>query len=101
MKLRKILTLALSAVMATGLLTSVSFGQTGTGQQWDVSKSKTATQLDKDFISDVTLSLPAAEEQLVSDVVLVLDKSTSAALEEQALAMLRELKGQVLSLIHI
>ena len=87
MKLRKILTLALSAVMATGLLTSVSFGQTGTGQQWDVSKSKTATQLDKDFISDVTLSLPAAEEQLVSDVVLVLDKSTSAALEEQALAM--------------
>lgn len=95
MKLRKILTLALSAVMATGLLTSVSFGQTGTGQQWDVSKSKTATQLDKDFISDVTLSLPAAEEQLVSDVVLVLDKSTSAALEEQALAMLRELKGQV------
>ena len=64
------------------------------GQQWDVSKSKTATQLDKDFISDVTLSLPAAEEQLVSDVVLVLDKSTSAALEEQALAMLRELKGR-------
>ena len=37
MKLRKILTLALSAVMATGLLTSVSFGQTGTGQHWEVS----------------------------------------------------------------
>ena len=43
---------------------------------WDVPKSKTATQLDTNtWTSDVTLSLPSAEENLASDVVFVLDKS--------------------------
>lgn len=63
--------------------------------EWETSKSKTATNLDSDFESQVTLSLPAAEEQLVSDVVFVLDKSTSAALEDQALKMLEDLKNQL------
>lgn len=62
---------------------------------WDVSKSKTATNLDENFESDVTLSLPSAEAQLASDVVFVLDKSTSASLEEQALKMLKELQAQI------
>lgn len=62
---------------------------------WGVSKSKTATNLDENFESKVTLSLPSAEEQLVSDIVFVLDKSTSAALEDQALAMLQQLKNQI------
>lgn len=62
---------------------------------WDKSKSKTATNLDTNYESQVTLSLPSAEEELDSDVVFVLDKSTSAALEEQALAMLSELKDQI------
>lgn len=65
------------------------------GGDWDVSKSKTATNLDENFESDVTLSLPSAEAQLASDVVFVLDKSTSAALEEQALEMLKNLQAQV------
>lgn len=43
----------------------------------------------------MTLSLPAAEEKLVSDVVFVLDKSTSPSLEDQALQMLSDLKEQV------
>lgn len=46
---------------------------------WDVSRSKTAENLvkqnDGSYTSDVTLSLPSAQEQLVSDVVFVLDKS--------------------------
>ena len=62
---------------------------------WDTSKSKTATNLDSNFESDVTLSLPAAEEQLVSDVVFVLDKSTSTSLEDDALSMLDALQGQI------
>lgn len=62
---------------------------------WDVSKSKTATNLDENFESDVTLSLPSAEAQLASDVVFVLDKSKSASLEEQALEMLKELQAQI------
>lgn len=65
------------------------------GGDWDVSKSKTATNLDENFESDVTLSLPSAEAQLASDVVFVLDKSTSASLEEQALKMLKELQAQI------
>lgn len=62
---------------------------------WDVSKSKTATNLDENFESDVTLSLPSAETQLASDVVFVLDKSTSAELEDQALEMLKNLQAQI------
>ena len=63
--------------------------------EWDVSRSKTATKLDTNtWTSNVTLSLPSAEEALASDVVFVLDKSTSAEMEEQALDMLTELKKQ-------
>ena len=60
--------------------------------EWDHSKNKTATEFDKDFNSRVTLSLPSAEKELVSDVVFVLDKSTSATVENQALGMLKQLK---------
>ena len=59
------------------------------------SKSKAATNLNSRYQSDVTLSLPAQQETLISDVVFVLDKSTSAALEEQALAMLETLRTQI------
>lgn len=60
--------------------------------EWDHSKDKTATELDNNFNSRVTLSLPSAEKELVSDVVFVLDKSTSATVENQALGMLKQLK---------
>ena len=66
---------------------------------WETAKSKTATNLEKDaagdYTSRVTLSLPSAEERLVSDVVLVLDKSSSADVEDQALAMLESLKNRL------
>ena len=42
---------------------------------WDVSRSKKATNLDSNYESKVTLSLPSAEENLATDVVLVLDAS--------------------------
>ena len=62
---------------------------------WQISKSKKATNLDENFESQVTLSLPSAEERLENDIVFVLDKSTSAQLENEALEMLRELQAQV------
>ena len=63
--------------------------------EWNVSRSKTATALDTStWTSNVTLSLPSAEEKLASDVVFVLDKSTSTKLEDQALGMLNKLKEQ-------
>ena len=61
----------------------------------NVSRSKTATVLDKDYRSTVTLSLPSAEEKLASDVVFVLDKSTSAKLEGEALKLLTDLMNEV------
>ena len=69
-----------------------------TKQDWNIIVSKTATELKKDakgdYKTDVTLSVPGVEESLATDVVFVLDKSTSAALEEKAIAMLDELKAQ-------
>ena len=66
---------------------------------WDVSRSKTAENLvkqnDGSYTSDVTLSLPSAQEQLVSDVVFVLDKSTSAEVETSMIGMLNGLNSQV------
>ena len=62
---------------------------------WETSKSKTATNLDKNYESQVTLSLPAKDEQLVSDVVFVLDKSTSTDIEAEALTMLDNLQKQI------
>ena len=66
--------------------------------EWNVSRSKTATALDTStWTSNVTLSLPSAEDALASDVVFVLDKSTSADLEGQALEMLTALKEKAAS----
>lgn len=62
---------------------------------WDISKSKTATNLDENFQSQITLSLPSAEEPLATDVVFVMDKSTSNATEEEIISMLGQLKEQV------
>lgn len=62
---------------------------------WTTSKSKTATNLDENYESEVTLSLPSAEVELVSDVVFVLDKSTSADLKDEAIKMLAKLNDQI------
>ena len=63
------------------------------------SKSKEATTLvkqsDGTYTSDVTLTLPSVEESPVYDVVFVLDKSASAELEREALAMLKQLQNQI------
>lgn len=64
--------------------------------EWDHSKDKTATELDNNFNSRVTLSLPSAEKELVSDVVFVLDKSSCEEdVTTEALAMLADLGASV------
>ena len=62
--------------------------------EWDISRSKVATALNENNESTVTLSLPSAEENLNSDVVFVLDGSSSAdtAVVQNSLALLNELK---------
>ncbi|HIS69967.1 MAG TPA: VWA domain-containing protein [Candidatus Gallacutalibacter stercoravium] len=88
---KKFLSLALCLLLALVIPAGV-FAQ---GIEWDVSKSKTATNLDDNYEANVTLSLPSAEEQLVTDVVFVLDKSTSTDIEQDALNMLQNLQTQV------
>ena len=86
----------LHALKAAHGIDPIDPGEPG-GGDWDVehSKSKTATPLDANYESDVTLSLPSAEEQLVSDVVFVLDKSTSTDVTNQINSMLEKLSAQV------
>lgn len=66
---------------------------------WDVSKSKIATKLDTNtWTSNVTLSLPSAEEALGSDIVFVLDKSScKKETAASAAQMLTALQSQVQS----
>lgn len=98
---RRVLAILLMAAMMITMLPSAMLANgtsettTDETQTWQISKSKTATNLDENYQSKVTLSLPAAQEQLESDVVFVLDKSTSAYIQEDALSMLAQLKEQV------
>lgn len=62
-----------------------------------VSKSKTATNLDANLETTVTLSFPSEEVSLDSDVVFVLDKSTSAQVYSEAVRMLDALKEQAIA----
>lgn len=61
----------------------------------ETSKSKSATNLDSNYETTVTLSFPSAQVSLDSDVVFVLDKSTSADVQNAALEMLKSLQGQL------
>ena len=98
---RRVLAILLMAAMLITMLPSAMLANgtnettTDETETWQISKSKTATNLDENYQSEVTLSLPAAQEQLESDVVFVLDKSTSAELEQQALSMLSDLNAQI------
>lgn len=66
-----------------------------TSQKWDHSKSKTATNLDNNYTSEVTLSLPSKEEQLTTEVCFVIDKSSFANTQGPALKLLGDLKDAV------
>lgn len=62
---------------------------------WKVSKD--ATNLDKNYESDVTLSIPSPQEDLSSDIVFVVDKSSSSTKEagEKGIELLNKLSESV------
>ena len=62
---------------------------------WSHSKSKTATNLDSKFNSTITLSVPSAEVPIATDVVFVLDKSTSVGVKNSISDMLSRLQGSI------
>ena len=77
---KRILACLLALVMLIGIMPVMAMAAEAEVEKpaafdWKVSKSKTATDLDADGSTRVTLSLPSAEETLTSDVVFVLDTS--------------------------
>lgn len=89
---------ALFAMIASIILT-VAFAtpaMAATADVWNVSKSKTATNLDENYESKVTLSLPSAEEELVSDIVFVMDESScSEPVKAEVAKMLDDLNASI------
>lgn len=97
---KKILALIAMAAMVMTMIPAVAFAgnnDNAPAAGLDISKSKEATQLEKKdgkYESTVTLSLPSAERELVTDIVFVLDKSTSAE-QETAVEMLQKLQNEI------
>ena len=98
---RRILAMLLTAAMLVTMFPAAMFAEptaetntVETTEPGPTSKSKTATELtlaeNGKYQSEVTLSLPAADEKLASDIVFVIDKSTSSKTEstEAGLEML-------------
>ena len=100
-KIRSLLVSLLCVMLLAGVLPTAALAEdqipTDTPPRYTsgVSRSKTATPLDTaTWTSDVTLSLPSAEEKLDSDVVFVLDGSSSAdsGVVDASLSLLSDLK---------
>jgi len=99
-KIRSLLVSLLCAMLLAGVLPTAALAEDqiptdNPRYTTGVSRSKTATPLDTaTWTSDVTLSLPSAEEKLDSDVVFVLDGSSSAdsGVVDASLSLLRDLK---------
>lgn len=96
---KRILACLLALVMLIGAMPVMALAAEPEAEKpasfdWEVSKSKTATALDADGSTRVTLSLPSAEETLTSDVVFVLDGSSSADTNvvKESLRLLKELE---------
>lgn len=95
---RGALAVVFAAVVAVGTLGSGVTSYAAEGVTTQLEKAgKTATDLDGNLESTVTLSVPSAEESLASEIVFVMDGSSSAADEvvEQSLSLLEELKASV------
>lgn len=80
---KRILACLLALVMLIGIMPVMAMAAEAEVEKpaafdWKVSRSKTATDLDADGSTRVTLSLPSAEENLATDVLLVLDASKCA-----------------------
>ena len=96
----RILAALFSAVLAAGALVSAVpalAAETVGGGSVLGKAGKTATNLDENLESTVTLSVPSAEESLASEIVFVMDGSNSTKDEvvKESLSLLEELKASV------
>lgn len=82
----------LCAIVMVGAMLPTSALAAGTDS--GVTLNKSATGLDENDQTTVTLQIGATQTTTAADVVFVLDKSTSVNVKNEALAMLDELKEQ-------
>ena len=79
--IKKLFPIILTAMLIVTMLPTMIFAsedeKLAQSNEWTISKSKIAANLDENFESKVTLSLPSEEEKVEFDVVFVLDKSES------------------------
>ena len=73
--MRKVAAIVLSILLCMTVGIQV-FAEGSDTPVWQTSKSKSAKATDMEDVYEVTLSLPAAEENLASDIVFVMDKSS-------------------------
>lgn len=85
--------LALVVVFSMAMATPVSAFATPVTKD-GVTIDKTATPLNEDDQTTVTLNVDGTQEKTVSDVVFVLDKSASTDIRKEAFNMLSELREQ-------
>ena len=73
-KLTRVMAIVMSIIMCMGMVCPSVFAADGTAVH---DKSKTATPLYDNRFTDVTLSVPGEVESLATDIVFVIDKSSS------------------------
>lgn|GEM_PF-3226535 len=98
--LRAVLSFAVAGMMALSMFTAGTSTVKAEDAKttWTVSGSKTASSdtLDKNYETQITLSLPAKQEQLKSDVLFVMDISSCAAGTDTVIRnLMNELKDQI------
>ena len=99
------LSFAIAGMMALSMFTAgtktTANAEDTAASTWTVSKSKTATALDTNNQTQVTLSLPAKEEKLSSDVLFVMDVSSCKKDAETVTEnILSELNDQITKMVH-
>ncbi|WP_294499127.1 vWA domain-containing protein [uncultured Gemmiger sp.] len=98
-KAKRIVSAICALAMCAAMVPAAAFAEetttNGPVTKNGVTINKTATDLDENDQTKVTLTIGAEEDQTVSDVVFVLDKSVSIDIREAAAAMLDELMTRV------
>lgn len=85
---------ALAALFLAASVLTGNVAAEQTTEDSSITKSKTAEGLNEQYETNVTLSVGGEQDLTASDVVFILDKSTSVDVKEEALKMLNELKSR-------
>ena len=91
---RRLLSALLAMAMLLTMAPTVAFAVEGDSGTSNVQINKTATDLDENDKTEVTLTVGAGEDKENVAVLFLLDKSTSQGMRDEAAEMLDELKNK-------